>query len=71
MSKQSSKPNAALLTRKQVSTEIGLSERHIVRMVERGRFPRPCKIGTRHVRWFRSDLDAWLADMHRQKDAMA
>jgi prophage regulatory protein len=48
----------------------GLNRATIYEMIERGDFPRPCKIGARAIAWPESDLEDWvnakLADRERE-----
>ena len=39
---------------------LGCSSRHVRRLADAGRMPRPVHIG-RLVRWLRADVDQWLA----------
>lgn len=39
---------------------LGVSTRHIERLIVSGRFPRPIRLG-RVRRWFRADFEAWVA----------
>ena len=51
----------ALLDVRAVGRMLDCSWRHVYRMSDGGRMPRPIKLGSL-VRWRRSDLDQWLAD---------
>lgn len=60
-------PNAirealAILRRKQVEREVGLSRSTIYQRVKDGTFPRPIQIGARAVGWRASDIEKWLVD---------
>jgi prophage regulatory protein len=55
-------PALAILRRKQVEQETGLSRTTIYRRVADKTFPPPIELGPRCVGWRRGDIDAWLAD---------
>lgn len=40
---------------------LGCSTRHVYRLVDAGRMPRPIKLGSL-VRWPRAVIDQWIAD---------
>ncbi|WP_390620264.1 helix-turn-helix domain-containing protein [Rubripirellula amarantea] len=44
-----------------VAAELGCSSRHVRRMIDGQRLPRPIRLGSL-VRILRSDFDRWLAD---------
>lgn len=52
----------AILRRKQVEHEVGLSRSTIYARVNDGTFPRPVQIGPRAVGWRAGDIEKWLAD---------
>jgi predicted DNA-binding transcriptional regulator AlpA len=53
--------NPLLLTDKQVGELLGCSSRHVRRLADCGRFPRPVKLG--HLtRWLRSSVEAFVRD---------
>lgn len=49
-----------LLTRNQVQARVNLSRTAIYRMMRKGQFPLPLKLGTKAVRWPESELNEWL-----------
>ena len=49
-----------LLKRIQVEEITGLSRSSIYRLMARGEFPRPVRVGPAAVRWRESDITAWL-----------
>jgi excisionase family DNA binding protein len=51
----------ALLDVRAVARMLDCSWRHIYRMADAGRLPRPIRFGSL-VRWRRSDVDQWLAE---------
>ena len=51
-----------LLTSKQLIAETGISRSTIYRLLRKGEFPKPIRIGPRGVRWLESDIKAWLAE---------
>lgn len=50
----------AFLPISEVKRRSGLGVSTIYRWISDGRFPRPCNIGPRTVRWLESDIDAWM-----------
>ena len=44
-----------------VGAMLGCSGRHVYRMADAGKLPRPLRIGAL-VRWRRADIEAWIAD---------
>ena len=49
-----------LLTRRDVEARCGLDRSTIYRLMRKGRFPVPLKIGGRNVRWLSSEIEAYL-----------
>ena len=49
-----------LMDRKQVAGAVGLSIPSLYRLMAKGHFPRPLKIGLRSVRWRESDIREFL-----------
>jgi len=49
----------ALLDVQAAASLLACSSRHIYRMADAGRMPRPLRLGAL-VRWRRADIDAWL-----------
>jgi prophage regulatory protein len=52
----------AILRRKQVESETGLSRSTIYQRIKGKTFPPAVKLGPRAVGWRRGDIDAFLAD---------
>ena len=52
---------AELLDVRAVAALLGCSARHIYRLADAGRMPRPVKLG-QLVRWRRGELEQWVAD---------
>ena len=52
---------AALLDVGGAASMLGCSPRHVYRLSDSGRMPRPVKVG-RLVRWRRGDLEEWIGD---------
>ncbi|MCY3960423.1 MAG: AlpA family phage regulatory protein [bacterium] len=55
----------ALLARRQVEALCRLSTSSIYRFMRDGLFPEPIRVGRRAVRWYASEIDAWLASRPR------
>jgi prophage regulatory protein len=49
-----------LLTKKDVAAALGVTERTIERLVSRGLFPGPIKLGHRVARWKPATVEAYL-----------
>lgn len=49
-----------ILRCREVQQAIGLSRSTIYRMVERGDFPRPQKLGLRAIGWRESAISEWM-----------
>ena len=54
-----SAPTAELLDVIAVAILLGCSKRHVIRLADCGRMPRPVKLGAL-IRWRRAELDAWI-----------
>jgi len=52
----------ALIRRRQIEIETGLSRSTIYERMKAGSFPRSVRVGARSVAWRRADVDAWLTD---------
>ena len=52
---------AALLDVKSVAAMLNCSTRHVYRLADAGRIPRPVKLGAL-VRWSRSAVEQWIVD---------
>lgn len=52
----------AILRRKQVERETGLSRSSIYRRIHAGTFPAPVQLGLRSVGWRVADIEQFLAD---------
>ena len=53
---------AQLLDVNEVAAMLTCSARHVWRMADGGRFPRPISIGVKLKRWPRSAVTQWVAD---------
>jgi len=51
----------AMLDVETVADLLSCSTRHVYRMADAGRMPRPLKLG-RLIRWRRSAVESWIAD---------
>ena len=49
-----------ILKAKQVAEEINVSVPQVYKLVSKGRFPKPIKLGERGSGWLTSEIDAWL-----------
>ena len=54
-----------LLTRPEVEELTGLKRATIYRLMRRGGFPEPRRIGERAVRWPLHEIEAWIEDRPR------
>jgi excisionase family DNA binding protein len=53
-------PAAALLGVRGVASMLGCSPRHVYRLADAGKMPRPIRLGAL-VRWRRTELTDWIA----------
>ena len=53
-------PTTRLIRRAEVEARTGLSRSSIYSMMERGKFPRPRRIGQRAVAWDEAMIEDWL-----------
>lgn len=53
----------------EVRERTGLSRVSIYEMSKDGRFPRPARIGKNAVGWFKSEIDAWIAQKFEERAA--
>jgi excisionase family DNA binding protein len=60
MSHATVQESSALLDVRQVAAILGCSARHVYRLSDAGRMPRPVKLGSL-VRWPRAAVDEWIA----------
>ncbi len=51
---------ASLISIRQVAELLGCSTRHIQRLADSGKMPRPVRLGTL-LRWSRQTIEAWVA----------
>ena len=56
----------AILRRKQVETQTGLSRSTIYLRIKEGSFPKPISLGARAVGWLESEIDEWLDNQIKQ-----
>jgi excisionase family DNA binding protein len=63
--------NAVMLTEAQVAEMLQVNDRTIRRWVSGKRFPAPVRFGEgqrARSRWFRSEVDAWLAAKAKERE---
>jgi prophage regulatory protein len=62
--------NQRLLSRKDLR-EIGVQFHrvHLDRLIKAGKFPRPVKIGENKNAWLATEVEAWLDDRIKARDA--
>lgn len=60
MSTSVSSHHQQLLDVRELATILNCSSRHIYRMTDAGRMPRPVRLGVL-IRWKKAEIDAWLA----------
>lgn len=49
---------------------IPFSRQHVARLIKRGRFPAPIKLGIGTNRWISSEIDDWIAQRKAERDAV-
>ncbi len=45
-----------------VAEKTGLSKTHLYRLIQQGKFPKPCKLSERVSVWDEAAIDNWLAE---------
>lgn len=48
----------------------GLNRATIYEMIDRGDFPRPCKIGARAIAWPETDLENWVKERLAEREGV-
>lgn len=48
---------------------IPFTRQHLHRLIKRGRFPPPLKLGVGTNRWIEDEIDQWLAERAMDRDA--
>ena len=56
---------ARILRLPDVRKLLGLHKSTIYRMIERGEFPRPIRLGPNSVGWVRTEIENWIASRPR------
>ena len=56
-----------ILRKRGVATKVGLSGVHIMRLVRRGAFPEPLRLGPASIGWLESEVDQWLEQKAEQR----
>ena len=59
-----------ILRCKEVEKKVGLKQAKIYLLVKEGVFPLPIKLSTRTVGWVESELDDWLNEKIKERDAL-
>ena len=54
--------DAFVMRAQDVQTALGISRWTLARLVERGEFPAPVRIGKRIQRWRNTDVETWLSE---------
>ena len=60
-----------ILKVKEVAAELNVSVQQIYKLVSKGRFPKPIKLGERGSGWLTSEIDAWLQSKVDARDEEA
>jgi predicted DNA-binding transcriptional regulator AlpA len=59
-----------LLPAREVVARVAICRARIYALMSEESFPRPVKVGRRSL-WYSSEVDAWIADTLKQRDALA
>jgi len=59
-----------ILRCKEVEKKVGLKQAKIYLLIKEGRFPLPIKLSIRTVGWVESELDNWLNEKVKERDAL-
>lgn len=61
-----------LLSSKELAAKgIALSKSQMYALIQRGKFPKPIKIGLRAVAWPEPEIDAWIKARMEERDGAA
>ncbi|MBT5750111.1 MAG: AlpA family transcriptional regulator [Flavobacteriales bacterium] len=60
-----------ILKVKEVAEELNVSVQQIYKLVSKGKFPKPIKLGERGSGWLTSEIDAWLQSRVDARDEEA
>ena len=60
-----------ILKVKEVAAELNVSVQQIYKLVSKGKFPKPIKLGERGSGWLTSEIDAWLQSRVDARDEEA
>ena len=52
----------SLISCRDLQARVALGRSTIYRLISKGQFPRPVKIGGKAVRWVVSEIDAWVTE---------
>jgi prophage regulatory protein len=52
-----------------IAARVGLSKTEIYRRVSAGKFPRPVPLGPQRVAFLESEIEAWMAERVKARDA--
>ena len=52
-----------------VTELVQLSKPTIYKLMNQGRFPRPVKLSAQRVAWLREEIDDWIAERVKERDA--
>ncbi len=52
-----------------VTKLVQLSKPTIYKLMNQGRFPRPVKLSAQRVAWLREEIDDWIAERVKERDA--
>lgn len=54
---------------KKVMEQTGLGRSSIYKLIKEGSFPKPVPLGIRAVGWVATEINAWIEDRVRERDA--
>lgn len=57
------------LRRQAVEAKVGMSCSTIYKLIAKGAFPRPVRLGDKAVAWLESEVDAWIASRVAARNA--
>jgi prophage regulatory protein len=60
-----------ILKRPVTELKCGLSKTSLYDKIQKGKFPKPVKLGPKSVGWIETELDAWIAERVAQRDGGA
>lgn len=59
---RANEPQSPFVLMRELSAITTFSPQHLYKLIERGEFPKPIKLGLRRSAWLRSFVDSWVIE---------